>query len=94
MFCSICKFIQIGILCAKKKLFNNFVPVIPGNGTTFISSGHEDTQYEYLDNIEEREEVDTLNVIGCVRASLCFMIKDYLSTQFIINRENNYCYHY
>ncbi len=34
-----------GILCAKKKLFQNYVPVIP------------DGEWDYLDNIEEKKVV-------------------------------------
>eukprot|EP01083_Nonionella_stella_P149393 474429_1 len=79
-----------GILCAKKHLFQNYVPVIPGGGTVFAAYGVADGQWQYLDNIEEREEGGTPDIIGSVRAAFVFMIKDHLSTRFIEEREKQY----
>eukprot|EP01084_Bolivina_argentea_P169111 293184_1 len=79
-----------GILCAKKKLFLNHTPVVPGGGTVFIAYGVNDGQWEYLDNIEEREEGGTPDIIGSVRAAFVFMIKDHLSTHYIEETEKKY----
>ena len=79
---------SMGILCAKKKLFQNYIPVQPQNNTLFYSYGCQDGQYQYLDNIEEREEPGTLNIIGCVRSALSFYIKDAISTDFIALRHD------
>ena len=79
-----------GILCAKKQLFRNYVPVIPGGGTVFVAYGIEDGQWEYLENIEEREEGGTPDIIGSVRASFAFMVKDHITTEFIEQREQQY----
>eukprot|EP01083_Nonionella_stella_P149395 474435_1 len=79
-----------GILCAKKHLFQNYVPVIAGGGTVYAAYGVDDGEWEYLDNIEEREEGGTPDIIGSVRAAFVFMIKDHLSTHFIEEREKRY----
>eukprot|EP01083_Nonionella_stella_P087241 242609_1 len=79
-----------GILCAKKTLFQNYIPVIPGGGTVFAAYGVADGQWEYLSNVEEREEGGTPDIIGSVRAAFSFLIKDHLSTEFITNREERY----
>eukprot|EP01084_Bolivina_argentea_P169113 293188_1 len=79
-----------GILCAKKKLFTNLIPVIPGGGTIFVGYGISDGEWEYLENIEEREEGGTPDIIGSVRAAFVFMIKDHLSTNFIEQTEKKY----
>eukprot|EP01083_Nonionella_stella_P293298 997407_1 len=79
-----------GILCAKKHLFQNYVPVIAGGGTVYAAYGVEDGEFEYLDNIEEREEGGTGDIIGSIRAALAFMIKDHLTTAFIEKREKQY----
>jgi len=76
-----------GILCAKRSLFANYVPVIPGGGTVFFAYGVKDGEWEYLDNIEEKEEGGTPDIVGSIRASFAFMIKDHLSTKFIEHRE-------
>ena len=79
-----------GILCAKKRLFQNHVPAVPGGGTVYIAYGAEESQYEYLDNIEEREEGGTPDIIGSVRAAFAFMMKDHLTTRLIKEREEQY----
>ena len=71
-------------------MFQNYIPVIPGGGTVFAAYGVEDGEWEYLDNIEEREEGGTPDIIGSVRAAFTFMIKDHLSTHFIEQTEEKY----
>ena len=66
------------------------MPCIPGGGTVFVAFGVEDGDWEYLDNIEEREEGGTPDIIGSVRAAFAFMIKDHLSTHFIEHQEKKY----
>ena len=87
---------SMGILCAKKRLFENYIPVKPQNGTLFFSYGTQDGQYQYLDNIdniEEREESGTINIIGAIRSAISFMIKDTISTSFIkLKHEYNLSY--
>jgi len=71
----------------KKELFANSVPVMVGGGTVFIAHGINDGEWEYLGNIEEREEGGTPDIIGSVRASFVFMVKGHITTEFI-KREN------
>ena len=81
---------QKGILCAKKRLFQNYVPVVPGGGTVFVAYGIEDGEWDYLDNIEEKEEGGTPDIIGSVRASFTFMVKDHITTEYIEQTEQEY----
>ena len=83
-------YILEGILCAKKGLFQNYVPVVSAGGTFFVAHGIEDGQWEYLDNIEEREEGGTQNIIGSVRAAFMFMVKDHIGTDYIQRIEKEY----
>ena len=57
--------------------------MIPGNGSLFTDFGLEDGEWEYLDNVEEREEAGTPNILGSVRAAFAFIMKDNLSVNFI-----------
>eukprot|EP00485_Elphidium_margaritaceum_P019838 CAMPEP_0202726112 /NCGR_PEP_ID=MMETSP1385-20130828/184446_1 /ASSEMBLY_ACC=CAM_ASM_000861 /TAXON_ID=933848 /ORGANISM="Elphidium margaritaceum" /LENGTH=598 /DNA_ID=CAMNT_0049392325 /DNA_START=712 /DNA_END=2508 /DNA_ORIENTATION=- len=79
-----------GILCAKRKLFCNYVPVVPGGGTVFVAYGVNDGEWQYLENIEEKEEGGTPDIVGSIRASFAFLIKDQLTTHFIEQREDEY----
>jgi selenocysteine lyase/cysteine desulfurase len=79
-----------GLLCAKRALFQNYVPVVPGGGTVFFAFGDKDGEWEYLQNIEEREEGGTPDIIGSIRCALTLMIKDHLSVDFIESREKAY----
>ena len=77
----------VGILCAKQRLFefrrSAASPVVAGNGTLFFAVGVQEGEYRYLDNIEEREEGGTGNILGAVRSAIAFMIKDQIGTEFI-----------
>jgi len=75
-----------GVLVAKKALFENYVPTLPGNGTLFVSHGVGEGEYVYLDNVEEREEAGTVDLTGAVRLALAFMLKDRVSVEFISAR--------
>ena len=66
------------------------MPVIPGGGTVFVAYGIEDGQWDYLDNIEEKEEGGTPDIIGSVRASFVFMVKDHITTEYIEQIEQEY----
>eukprot|EP00656_Telonema_subtile_P037008 TRINITY_DN4108_c0_g1_i1.p1 TRINITY_DN4108_c0_g1~~TRINITY_DN4108_c0_g1_i1.p1 ORF type:complete len:1013 (+),score=253.27 TRINITY_DN4108_c0_g1_i1:135-3173(+) len=61
-----------GVLLAKKRMFANAVPSVPGGGTVFYVS---ENDHRYLSNREEREEGGTPDVLGAVRAGLCFQLK-------------------
>ncbi|MEP1768440.1 MAG: aminotransferase class V-fold PLP-dependent enzyme [Sulfitobacter sp.] len=62
-----------GILILRRDGFARRTPTVTGGGTVkFVSPwGH-----EYSDDVTAREEAGTPNVIGDLRAALCFMVKD------------------
>ena len=61
-----------GLLIAKKHLFQNAVPAIPGGGTVSYVNPEE---HVYLDDIEHREEGGTPAIIESIRAGGCFSLK-------------------
>ncbi len=62
-----------GLLVARKELFKNAVPAVPGGGT--VSFVRLDS-HEYIDDIEHREEGGTPSIVGSIRAGLVFQLKE------------------
>ena len=61
-----------GILIARKELFQNRVPAVPGGGTVAYVSP---TEHVYVDDIEHREEGGTPAIVESIRAGLVFQLK-------------------
>ena len=62
-----------GILVVRDSCCRNDIPFCPGGGTVrFVT----DDMQKYSDDIETRENGGTPNIIGCIRAGLCFELKD------------------
>jgi len=76
-----------GILVAKKSLFTNAVPTIPGGGTVLFTSP---TEQIYDGNIEAREEAGTPDIVGSIRAGLAFMVKKKVGEEVIHHIESAY----
>lgn len=76
-----------GLLIAKRHLFTNRVPAVPGGGTvTYVSSeGH-----RYHDDPVHREEGGTPDILGSIRAGLVFQLKEAVSHQEIERLERGY----
>jgi selenocysteine lyase/cysteine desulfurase len=75
----------IGILIAKRNLFNLSAPKTCGGGTVnFVTR----TCREYNFNIETREEGGTPDIIGCIRAGLVFQLKDSIDLNYIQTRDD------
>jgi selenocysteine lyase/cysteine desulfurase len=72
-----------GVLVAKKSLFRNPIPVMPAGGTVSLAFGMKDGEYFYHTNIHEREEGGTPDIIGAIRAGLCFSLKDQCGVDLI-----------
>jgi selenocysteine lyase/cysteine desulfurase len=74
-----------GILVAKRALFRNRVPSVPGGGTVlFVSpSGH-----AYHPDPEVREEGGTPGIVESIRAGLVFALKEQVGVQEIRRREH------
>ena len=74
-----------GILVARRELFHNRVPVIPGGGTvSYVNS----QDHRYLDDIEHREEGGTPSIVGAIRAGLVFSLKEAVGPDVIRAREH------
>jgi len=76
-----------GILVAKKSLFTNDIPTIPGGGTVLFTSP---TEQIYDTNIEAREEAGTPDIVGSIRAGLAFMVKKTVGEEVIHHIESAY----
>ncbi|MEX1281435.1 MAG: aminotransferase class V-fold PLP-dependent enzyme [Acidimicrobiia bacterium] len=62
-----------GVLVARRELFTNPVPVVPGGGTVSYVNA---TDHEYLADPEHREEGGTPEIVGSIRAGLVFGLKE------------------
>jgi selenocysteine lyase/cysteine desulfurase len=62
-----------GLLVARKELFSNRVPAVPGGGTVAYVNP---VEHRYLDDIEHREEGGTPAIIESIRAGLVFQLKE------------------
>lgn len=76
-----------GLLVARKELFRNRVPAVPGGGTVaYVNPDH----HRYLDDIEHREEGGTPNIVGAIRAGLAFALKEAVGSETIREREESF----
>lgn len=73
-----------GVLVAKKSLFTNRVPSVPGGGTVAYVNPKE---HRYLENIELREEGGTPAILESIRAGLVFQLKQAVGVPTIRARE-------
>jgi selenocysteine lyase/cysteine desulfurase len=73
-----------GILVAKRALFTNRVPTLPGGGTVAYVNP---TEHRYLTDIEHREEGGTPAIIESIRAGLVFQLKEAVGSDVIEDRE-------
>ena len=72
-----------GLLVVRESCCRNNIPFCPGGGTVrFVT----DEMQTYSDDIETRENGGTPNIIGSIKAGLCFELKDSLQ-EHINDRE-------
>ena len=69
-----------GVLVARRELFGNRVPDVPGGGTVAYVN---DADHAYLHDPEHREEGGTPAIIEAVRAGLVFQLKEAVGTETI-----------
>lgn len=76
-----------GVLVARRELFRNRVPTVPGGGTVAYVNpeGH-----RYLEDIEHREEGGTPAIVESIRAGLIFQLKDAVGIDAIRLREESF----
>jgi selenocysteine lyase/cysteine desulfurase len=76
-----------GLLVARKSLFGNRVPSIPGGGTVVYVNPSE---HLYVDDIEQREEGGTPAIVESIRAGLVFGLKEEVGVEAIRAREESF----
>ena len=76
-----------GVLVAKRALFKNRVPAVPGGGTVAYVNARE---HRYLTSPEHREEGGTPAIIESIRAGLAFQLKDAVGADLIDERERSF----
>jgi selenocysteine lyase/cysteine desulfurase len=76
-----------GLLVARRELFDNRVPDVPGGGTVAFVNQFE---HDYLSSIEHREEGGTPDIVGSIRAGLVFQLKEAVGTEAIRAREERF----
>ncbi len=76
-----------GVLVARRELFDNRVPDIPGGGTVrYVNT----TEHDYLTEIEHREEAGTPAIVESIRAGLVFQLKEAVGAERISRREHSF----
>jgi len=76
-----------GLLVARRQLFVNRVPDVPGGGTVAYVN---DDDHRYLDDITHREEGGTPAIIESIRAGLVFQLKEAVGTDTIRAQEERH----
>jgi selenocysteine lyase/cysteine desulfurase len=76
-----------GVLVARRALFANRVPVVPGGGTVGFVNPNE---HRYLADVEHREEGGTPDIIGSIRAGLAFQLKEQVGAARIRELEEGF----
>jgi selenocysteine lyase/cysteine desulfurase len=76
-----------GVLVARRELFRNRVPTLPGGGTVAYVNP---TEHVYLDDIEHREEGGTPAIVESIRAGLVFGLKEAVGVAAIREREESF----
>jgi selenocysteine lyase/cysteine desulfurase len=76
-----------GVLAARRELFRNRVPSVPGGGTVAYVNP---TEHVYLTDIEHREEGGTPAIVDSIRAGLVFQLKEAVGAAEIRRREESF----
>ncbi len=76
-----------GLLIAKRHLFQNTVPAMPGGGTVVYVSAAE---HRYNEDPVHREEGGTPAIIESIRAGLVFQLKEAVGHAAIYERESHF----
>lgn len=76
-----------GVLVAKRSLFHNRVPAVPGGGTvSYVNT----KDHQYISDVEQREEGGTPAILESIRAGLVFQLKQSVGTAAIREREEHF----
>ena len=69
-----------GVLVAKRALFRNRVPTVPGGGTVAYVN---ELAHDYLPDVQHREEGGTPAILESIRAGLVFQLKEAVGSETI-----------
>ncbi len=76
-----------GVLVARRELFTNRVPDVPGGGSVaYVNS----SEHDYHADIEQREEAGTPAIVESIRAGLVFQLKQAVGHVEIERRERDF----
>ena len=76
-----------GILVARRELFRNRVPDVPGGGTVWYVNPDD---HRYFEDAEHREEGGTPQIVGSIRAGLVFALKEAVGGDVIREQEESF----
>ena len=76
-----------GVLVARRDLFRNRVPSVPGGGTVAYVNP---VEHVYLTDIEHREEGGTPAIVESIRAGMVFGLKAAVGVEAIREREHDF----
>jgi selenocysteine lyase/cysteine desulfurase len=76
-----------GLLVARRELFRNTVPDVPGGGTVWYVNPD---SHRYLEDPEHREEGGTPAIVESIRAGLVFKLKAAVGEDLIREREESF----
>ncbi|MFQ5747343.1 MAG: aminotransferase class V-fold PLP-dependent enzyme [Gemmatimonadota bacterium] len=76
-----------GVLVARRDLFRNTVPDVPGGGTVWYVNPSE---HRYFEEPEHREEGGTPAIVESIRAGLVFHLKQAVGTDLIRRQEESF----
>ena len=76
-----------GVLVARRDLFRNRVPSVPGGGTVAYVNP---ADHVYLGDVEHREEGGTPAIVESIRAGLVFQLKEAVGGAAIRAREESF----
>ena len=76
-----------GVLVARRDLFRNRIPTVPGGGTVAYVNP---TEHVYLADVEHREEGGTPAIVESIRAGLVFGLKEAVGVEAIREREEDF----
>ena len=76
-----------GVLVARRELFTNTVPCIPGGGTVWYVNPDE---HQYFPDPEHREEGGTPAIVESIRAGLVFQLKESVGCDAIRDKEESF----
>ncbi|KAI3506242.1 hypothetical protein L1887_28598 [Cichorium endivia] len=81
-----------GILLMSKALYQlkDSPPSTCGGGTVNFVNCFDEKDTLYVNDIEEREDAGTPQIIQRVKAALAFQVKEYISCEVIAKKEHNY----